>query len=109
MSGAAFPATRRPIPATDCVRAYPQLIAFYVDAPFTALGMGGSNAATRILLGGRFFTADIRHVASQPSRSKDMFRTRETRSVRLLRPRNGGGDANARAARPTKLADPPHK
>ena len=41
MSGAAFPATRRPIPATDCVRAYPQLIAFYVDAPFTALGMGG--------------------------------------------------------------------
>jgi len=26
--------------ATDYVRAYPQLIAFYVDAPYTALGTG---------------------------------------------------------------------
>jgi pyruvate dehydrogenase E1 component len=57
-------AGRAPIvAATDYVRAVPQMIAAYVEAPFTALGADGfgrsdSRAALR-----RFFEVDARHIA----------------------------------------------
>jgi pyruvate dehydrogenase E1 component len=51
------------IAATDYVRAYPQLIASYVDAPFTMLGTDGfGRSDTRSALRG-FFEVDSRHVA----------------------------------------------
>ncbi|MNV70889.1 Pyruvate dehydrogenase E1 component [compost metagenome] len=51
------------IAATDYVRAYPQLIASYVDAPFTVLGTDGfGRSDTRSALRD-FFEVDHRHVA----------------------------------------------
>ena len=51
------------IAATDYVRAWPQLIASYVDAPFTALGTDGfGRSDTRAALR-RFFEVDRHHVA----------------------------------------------
>jgi pyruvate dehydrogenase E1 component len=51
------------IAATDYVRAYPQLIAEYVDAPFTALGTDGfGRSDTRAALRG-FFEVDAGHIA----------------------------------------------
>jgi pyruvate dehydrogenase E1 component len=51
------------IAATDYVRAYPQLIASYVDAPFIALGTDGfGRSDTRSALR-RYFEVDRRHVA----------------------------------------------
>jgi pyruvate dehydrogenase E1 component len=51
------------VAATDYVRAYPQLIASYVDAPFTALGTDGfGRSDTRSALRG-FFEVDSGHVA----------------------------------------------
>ncbi|RQP23423.1 alpha-ketoglutarate dehydrogenase [Piscinibacter terrae] len=50
------------IAATDYVRAWPQLIASYVDAPFTALGTDGfGRSDTRAALR-RFFEVDRHHV-----------------------------------------------
>ena len=50
------------IAATDYVRAWPQLIAAYVDAPFTALGTDGfGRSDTRAALR-RFFEVDRHHV-----------------------------------------------
>lgn len=62
MSRAALPGTRRSSPQpTMC--AYPQLIASYVDAPFTALGTDGfGRSDTRSALRG-FFEVDSRHLA----------------------------------------------
>jgi pyruvate dehydrogenase E1 component len=55
-----------PIPiiaATDYVRAYPQLIGTYVDAPFTALGTDGfGRSDTRAALRG-FFEVSAGHIA----------------------------------------------
>ena len=55
-----------PIPiiaATDYVRAYPQLIAAYVEAPFTALGTDGfGRSDTRAALRS-FFEVDAAHIA----------------------------------------------
>ncbi len=51
------------IAATDYVRAYPQLIAAYVDAPFTALGTDGfGRSDTRATLR-NFFEVDAGHIA----------------------------------------------
>ena len=51
------------VAATDYVRAYPQLIAAYVDAPFIALGTDGfGRSDTRAALR-RFFEVDCHHVA----------------------------------------------
>jgi pyruvate dehydrogenase E1 component len=51
------------IAATDYVRAYPQLIASYVEAPFTALGTDGfGRSDSRAALRG-FFEVDSRHIA----------------------------------------------
>jgi pyruvate dehydrogenase E1 component len=51
------------IAATDYVRAYPQLIAAYVDAPFTALGTDGfGRSDTRATLRS-FFEVDAGHIA----------------------------------------------
>jgi pyruvate dehydrogenase E1 component len=51
------------IAATDYVRAYPQLIAAYVDARFVALGTDGfGRSDTRTALRG-FFENDRRHIA----------------------------------------------
>ena len=51
------------IAATDYVRAYPQLIAAYVDAPFITLGTDGfGRSDTRSALRG-FFEVDRRHIA----------------------------------------------
>jgi pyruvate dehydrogenase E1 component len=50
------------IAATDYVRAWPQLIASYVDAPFTALGTDGfGRSDTRAALRS-FFEVDRHHV-----------------------------------------------
>lgn len=50
------------IAATDYVRAYPQLIASYVEAPFTALGTDGfGRSDTRAALRD-FFEVDQRHI-----------------------------------------------
>ena len=50
------------IAASDYVRAYPQLIASYVDAPFVALGTDGfGRSDTRTALRG-FFEVDRRHI-----------------------------------------------
>jgi pyruvate dehydrogenase E1 component len=50
------------IAATDYVRAWPQLIASYLDAPFTALGTDGfGRSDTRAALR-RFFEVDRHHV-----------------------------------------------
>ncbi len=50
------------IAATDYVRAWPQLIASYLDAPFTALGTDGfGRSDTRAGLR-RFFEIDRHHV-----------------------------------------------
>jgi pyruvate dehydrogenase E1 component len=50
------------IAATDYVRAYPQLIAAYVDAPFTALGTDGfGRSDTRATLR-NFFEVDAGHI-----------------------------------------------
>ena len=50
------------IAATDYVRAWPQLIASYIDAPFTALGTDGfGRSDTRAALR-RFFEVDRFHV-----------------------------------------------
>ncbi len=50
------------IAATDYVRAYPQLIAAYVDAPFTALGTDGfGRSDTRATLRS-FFEVDAGHI-----------------------------------------------
>jgi len=50
------------VAATDYVRAWPQLIASYVDAPFTALGTDGfGRSDTRSALR-RFFEIDRHHV-----------------------------------------------
>jgi len=50
------------IAATDYVRAYPQLVAPYVDAPFVALGTDGfGRSDTRAALR-RFFEVDRQHV-----------------------------------------------
>jgi pyruvate dehydrogenase E1 component len=50
------------IAATDYVRAWPQLVASYVDAPFTALGTDGfGRSDTRAALR-RFFEVDRHHV-----------------------------------------------
>jgi pyruvate dehydrogenase E1 component len=51
------------IAATDYVRAYPQMIAAYVDAPFTALGTDGfGRSDTRASLRS-FFEIDAGHIA----------------------------------------------
>jgi pyruvate dehydrogenase E1 component len=51
------------IAATDYVRAYPQLIAAYVDAPFTALGTDGfGRSDTRATLRD-FFEVGASHIA----------------------------------------------
>jgi pyruvate dehydrogenase E1 component len=51
------------IAATDYVRAYPQLIAAYVEAPFTALGTDGfGRSDTRATLR-NFFEVDAGHIA----------------------------------------------
>jgi pyruvate dehydrogenase E1 component len=51
------------VAATDYVRAYPQLVASYVEAPFTALGTDGfGRSDTRAALRD-FFEVDHRHVA----------------------------------------------
>jgi pyruvate dehydrogenase E1 component len=51
------------IAATDYVRAYPQLIAGYVDAPFAALGTDGfGRSDTRAALRS-FFEVDAAHIA----------------------------------------------
>jgi pyruvate dehydrogenase E1 component len=51
------------IAATDYVRAYPQMIAEYVDAPFTALGTDGfGRSDTRASLRS-FFEVDASHIA----------------------------------------------
>ncbi|PWK57274.1 alpha-ketoglutarate dehydrogenase [Aminobacter sp. AP02] len=51
------------VAATDYVRAYPQLIASYVEAPFTALGTDGfGRSDTRTALRD-FFEVDHRHIA----------------------------------------------
>jgi pyruvate dehydrogenase E1 component len=51
------------IAATDYVRAYPQLIAAYVEAPFTALGADGfGRSDTRAALRS-FFEIDASHIA----------------------------------------------
>lgn len=65
--------------ATDYVRAYPQLIAFYVDAPYTALGTGSFERSDTLSALPHFFEVDIRHVASQRSRRKDRFCARKSR------------------------------
>jgi pyruvate dehydrogenase E1 component len=50
------------VAATDYVRAYPQLVASYVEAPFTALGTDGfGRSDTRAALRD-FFEVDHRHV-----------------------------------------------
>ena len=50
------------VAATDYVRAYPQLIAAYVDAKFTALGTDGfGRSDTRTALR-RFFEVDRHHI-----------------------------------------------
>jgi pyruvate dehydrogenase E1 component len=50
------------IAATDYVRAYPQLVAPYIDAPFVALGTDGfGRSDTRAALR-RFFEVDRQHV-----------------------------------------------
>jgi len=50
------------IAATDYVRAWPQLIASYLSAPFTALGTDGfGRSDTRAALR-RFFEIDRHHV-----------------------------------------------
>jgi pyruvate dehydrogenase E1 component len=50
------------VAATDYVRAYPELIAAHVDAPFTALGTDGfGRSDTRAALR-RFFEVDRQHV-----------------------------------------------
>jgi pyruvate dehydrogenase E1 component len=57
-----LPGTAPIVAATDYVRAYPQLIASYVDAPFVALGTDGfGRSDTRAALRG-FFENDRRHV-----------------------------------------------
>jgi len=51
------------VAATDYVRAYPELIASHVDAPFTALGTDGfGRSDTRKSLR-RFFEVDRYHIA----------------------------------------------
>src|SRR5258708_15194238 len=51
------------IVATDYVRAYPQLIAAYVEAPFTALGTDGfGRSDTRAALRS-FFEVSAAHIA----------------------------------------------
>ncbi len=51
------------IAASDFVRAYPQLIASYIEAPFTALGTDGfGRSDTRAALR-RFFEIDRHHIA----------------------------------------------
>jgi pyruvate dehydrogenase complex dehydrogenase (E1) component len=65
--------------ATDYVRAYQQLIAFYVDAPYTALGTGSFERSDTLSALPHFFEVDIRHVASQRSRRKDRFCARKSR------------------------------
>ena len=51
------------VAATDYVRAYPQLIASYVAAPFVALGTDGfGRSDTRSALR-RFFEVDRGHIA----------------------------------------------
>ena len=60
---AAAPRARPVIAATDYVRAYPQLIAPYVEARFVALGTDGfGRSDTRAQLRG-FFEVDRRHIA----------------------------------------------
>jgi pyruvate dehydrogenase E1 component len=57
-----LPGTAPIVAATDYVRAYPQLIASYVDAPFVALGTDGfGRSDTRAALRG-FCENDRRHV-----------------------------------------------
>ncbi|MBL0375457.1 alpha-ketoglutarate dehydrogenase [Rhizobium sp. KVB221] len=59
---ACLPGKMPVIAATDYVRAYPQLIASYVEAPFTALGTDGfGRSDTRTALRD-FFEVDHRHV-----------------------------------------------
>jgi len=53
---------RRGAASTDYVRAWPQLIASYIDAPFTGLGTDGfGRSDTRAALR-RFFEIDRHHV-----------------------------------------------
>ena len=50
------------VAASDYVRAYPQLIASYVDAPFIVLGTDGfGRSDTRAALR-RFFEVDRQHI-----------------------------------------------
>ncbi|UUX95217.1 alpha-ketoglutarate dehydrogenase [Aquabacterium sp. J223] len=50
------------VAATDCVRAWPELIAAHVEAPFTALGTDGfGRSDTRAALR-RFFEVDRHHI-----------------------------------------------
>ena len=69
------------VAATDYVRAYPQLIAPYVDVPFTALGTDGfGRSDTRQALR-RFFEVDRHHVclaalARLPERDKELAAAR---------------------------------
>jgi len=50
------------VAATDYVRAYPQLIAPHVDAPYTLLGTDGfGRSDTREALR-RFFEIDVQHI-----------------------------------------------
>ncbi|EHP41094.1 2-oxoacid dehydrogenase subunit E1 [Cupriavidus basilensis OR16] len=51
------------VAATDYVRAYPQLIASYVDAPFTALGTDGFGRSDNRASLRRFFEIDRYHIA----------------------------------------------
>jgi pyruvate dehydrogenase E1 component len=58
-----LPGSAPVIAATDYVRAWPQLIASFIDAPFVALGTDGfGRSDTRVALR-RFFEVDRQHVA----------------------------------------------
>jgi pyruvate dehydrogenase E1 component len=84
-----------PCAATDYVRAYPQFIASYVDAPFTALGTDGfGRSDTRSALRG-FFEADSRHVAVAALAAQGLVLRRSQKRL-PARPRNGRGPPGLR-------------
>ena len=105
---AALPPGRAPIvAATDYVRAYPQLIASYVAAPFTALGTDGfGRSDTRAALRS-FFEVDRRHIVvaalaalateGSVSRRPSPRRSRAT-TLRAGTKHPGRGDSLAKAS-----------
>ena len=65
------------VAATDYVRAYPQLIASYVKAPFVALGTDGfGRSDTRAALRG-FFEVDRHHIVAAAVQAVEPERHRE--------------------------------